>query len=355
MRGRRVSCRLARVSEYDLEAFNLSSPEPPPEDDRGFVVREAVNCRGCGRPLRGLRSGGSCACGARVAWSLWRDAEPTGHDGPIGGGVHCRRCGYDLTGMQLSGKCPECGMSVIRSSAGDMLSSADPAYVAKLHRGALVAEIAFFATVALALLVGGVGMVASFTGDTPVVEAVAGVLSVGVELASLLGWWWLSAPDPAAPAEESTRRARRLVRAAVAVLAVLALFRAAGDLAVAGGAAPGPGMVAFAIALGAVFYIAWFVKLFASVHYLKVLAPRIPDPELVANANRARAWIIATMILFGCAVLAALVLHPALGVLFALVGMLVMLATAVFYVIMLDRARRGLASTMGTMRPIATY
>lgn len=51
------------------------------------------------------------------------------------GGV-CVSCGYDLTGLPDSGVCPECALPVARSRARPtLLRGADPAWLARTHRG----------------------------------------------------------------------------------------------------------------------------------------------------------------------------------------------------------------------------
>ena len=49
----------------------------------------------------------------------------------------CVHCGYNLRGLSTDRKCPECGTPIAKSLRGDLLSSADPDWLRRLHRGQL--------------------------------------------------------------------------------------------------------------------------------------------------------------------------------------------------------------------------
>ena len=222
--------------------------------------------------------------------------------------VFCRRCGYTLTGLDARGRCPECGTPVEASLLGDLLHYSDPSYVAMLHRGATVILVAIVLYVLIA--VGALVAMATLgsmgrQGAGDFIEIMLEFLITGVSMVNLYGWWLLSAPDPALADRDKTASARRVVRVAVVVRALLAAMSAA-MAATSAGAVLKPILSAVSpLEIGA-----WVILFVASMMYLRKLAPRLPNREVGGQA-RTLIWLGPVLWIFGCGIgaLVALALY----------------------------------------------
>jgi hypothetical protein len=209
---------------------------------------------------------------------------------PQGAGreVICLKCGYDLRGLSPSGACPECGTPIERSLQGNLLRYSDEAYLLTLHRGvflilaALVAQVIIYAL----MVVGAYWVASSWSGALPEIElfaALAGCVMTGVSLVQLYGWWLFSAPDPAYLGADLGTTARLVVRVTVGVMAVLTAVDATLESAQLGTYA-GPLEEAAAV-VGMGMLLALAVKFFASMLYVRWLAPRLPNPRVDQRAK----------------------------------------------------------------------
>jgi hypothetical protein len=110
----------------------------------------------------------------------------------------------------------------------------------------------------------------------------------------LLGWWFFSAPDPAILGAEKGQKPRLIIRITVAIMAALS----AADLAIKAAAPPGlSGQLAeagAALVVGA----AGVAQFFASVLYVRWLAPRIPDLALYEKAQK-YLWLLPLIYILG--------------------------------------------------------
>jgi hypothetical protein len=229
--------------------------------------------------------------------------------------VICLKCGYDLRGLSPSGMCPECGTPVERSRRGNLLRYSDEAYVAVLHRGVFLILAAIVVQVSLyALLLAGVFGLASASTDAramlDLLAAVAGVALTGVSLVHLYGWWLFSAPDPAFIGNDRSTTARQVVRATVAVMALLTALNAAVETAELGTAGV-PEVVAAVVGVALLLVLA--VKFFASMLYVRWIAPRLPDPRVDQRA-KLLLWLGPLLVTvgslaFGLGLIVALVLY----------------------------------------------
>jgi len=113
-------------------------------------------------------------------------------------------------------------------------------------------------------------------------------ISFGVSLMSLVGWWWLSSPDPAYSGSNDGSTARKVVRATVIINAagtfLPLIFGKANPAVLAQGGLAAPG-AALSAAASIASTIAWVVWFFAAMRYLQWLAPRLPNVRVLERAK----------------------------------------------------------------------
>lgn len=232
-------------------------------------------------------------------------------------GVVCAGCGYALEGLASSGKCPECGMSVERSLRGPMLRFAGVEYLKNLHLGVCLVLIANILSIVMFVLVilgtVGVSMLNGTKGQW--FDAASNLFGLIPTITGLVGYWYFTTPDPALQHAEQPAAARKVVRAMTVVqLGATLLGAVASFLAVpALNVGAGPAAEAVSMACGTVALIAFGVAFFAVMLYVKWLAMRVPDADMM---NRAKMflWLLPVVAIPGCAlcglgVLAAFILY----------------------------------------------
>jgi hypothetical protein len=204
----------------------------------------------------------------------------------------CLRCAYSLRGLPTASDCPECGAPIALSLRSDMLAHSDPAYVRRLERGA---ALSFWAPVAAACVTALlIAISAAWPDVTAGIEGVVDVLLTGP---FFLGWWLLTAPDPARNASHDGERPRRAVRAFTLALPVLLIFAVGAEMI-------RPETLRLHVVLGGLQSFLLYALVIAAMLYLRRLAPRIPQQVVFRRART-----LGTLFMVGAALQPFLTVH----------------------------------------------
>jgi len=199
---------------------------------------------------------------------------PDGSGEMVAVDIPCRRCSYSLRGLRKDGRCPECGAAISISICGDRLRFAHPQWLQRVVRGLTLLFWGVFLSVLGSILA------ATMVRHDPLLSQIIVTLASVVGLA---GTWQMTTPDPAGIGEGNGISARKVVRIAVLCGVASELLR----LAVAGGGVSGNlHLLSMAFGLGAM------AGEFAKLHYIGVLAGRIPDNALRNRAHFLK-WALA--------------------------------------------------------------
>ncbi len=252
----------------------------------------------------------------------------------------CISCSYNLMGLSKDGPCPECGTPVAHSLRDNLLINSAPEYLARIHKGVFLVQtsiiVLIVATVLTMLMsVIGVAMAPGAAGGfvTSVsFSLVTAGLAIVPALIGLYGWWLFSEADPRASENDRGEKPRRIVRTTVVVELALMVCSQAASIAMQmavttplrGGtttpATPGAAVAAFPLVLtiavgllAGAYYIAMAVRFFASMLYIRWLAPRLPN-EKAHNRGKLMLWLgplLCTVGMLACYIgpLVALVLY----------------------------------------------
>lgn len=232
--------------------------------------------------------------------------------------VLCKQCGFNLHGLQRDGNCPECGLPIWRSIAGNLLKFSSAEYVAGLSRGLACVLIAVVGQLAMTLLAipigilimvtqrgGGASNTAGFSigSNDPKVELAMALLSLPLTMLALYGWWQFSAPDPGVQSGDRGDRPRARVRAATIILFVTTVVSA-----VAQTYSIMMPLIKFVVAgVALVTVVASLMQVFASLSYIKWLGARFPDAPMVERAGKYM-WLLPLIYVLGiCVVVGPLV------------------------------------------------
>lgn len=190
----------------------------------------------------------------------------------------CIHCGYNLRGLSPDRRCPECGTPIAKSLRGDLLSSGDPEWLKRIHRGQLY--IAIGIVVFLAWIPAGPLLAFfKFVLDAPtyVLGGAKTAHSLLSMLLVLIGVVTLTTLDPRLGLTEQPLVLRRVVRAAAFVALLVAPLSEYLDflryLNVTVDA-----WVTVTVPVAAFITLGFTVV--AASYYLAHLAGRIPDEDL---------------------------------------------------------------------------
>lgn len=280
----------------------MDEPEAPPiVETANDVVVAAIACTTCGHSLLGLKTSDQCpGCKALVGDSLSTRSLDD---------ACCIQCGYQLRGLQADGVCPECGTPVDRSLHGNGLRYSSLAYVRSLRRGAWMIIAAIILQILISLGSGFIGAVAVTSGgsasQTTLFQLGMQGLMMLAAFMSLYGWWLFSELDPAYSGRDQGATSRKVVRWALVIAAAqtmvsfaLQAFPSMQGGGVQGGGAPG----VFAGAMAIVSVGVAAVKFFASMLYIRWLAPRLPNARVYRRAKTLM-WLGPVLMTVGCMIL----------------------------------------------------
>lgn len=221
----------------------------------------------------------------------------------------CVSCSYNLMGLMRDSLCPECGTPVANSLRDNLLINSSPVYLARIHKGVFLVQagiivmILMFIGTRLSRLIavfvavgtgGGLGwMYAAIFASAAAMLVIAGM--------SLYGWWLLSEADPRANQNDRGESPRRIVRITVVVecfmLFASQFFSLASNFMGGGTWGTTPGSVTptfgstahvfeiIASILTFGYLVALAVRYFASMLYLRWLAPRLPNDKAHTRAK----------------------------------------------------------------------
>lgn len=208
----------------------------------------------------------------------------------------CRKCSYNLRGLPKDGRCPECGTAIGISICGDQLRFSHPAWIRQVGDGLMLILWGLLVTFVVAIIAG----IAA-----PKEKVIQQLLIFLGSIVGVFGTWQMTAPDPSGVGEKRGLTSRKLVRIAVLtgiVASFLQLFVAAGVASLATA-----GIIAACALVGV-------AGEFAKIHYIGILASRLPDRALMARAHLLK-WALAVcygaMVVLGF--VAAMVMYSALS------------------------------------------
>jgi len=187
--------------------------------------------------------------------------------------------------------CPGCRAPVAFTTLGSPLAESEPIHVAGLIRGAflILASVVIVLVVMVAqVLLNAAGAFTPGAGST---------LEIGLQganflggIAGFIGWWKFSAPDPSVTGQNRGNGSRLLIRVTVLLQMTISLGGMTLLLTSPGAVLPPPGAQApppspglLALGFANLFLSAvWF---FASMMYLRWLAPRVPNAKVYKRAQ----------------------------------------------------------------------
>lgn len=221
-------------------------------------------------------------------------------------------CSYKLVGLPRHGVCPECGTEIAKSQRGSLLVHSDPAYLKRLHLGVFTVQAGVVVMVLgyLAFILASTASNAARSAGAPGWTVTAGVsmigsvgLSIVTAALTLCGWWLLSEADPRSDPSDRGERPRRLVRTSVGLEGVFTLLNQSLALLVLASAAIAEPLRIAAALLTLAQFVAFAVRYFASMQYVRWLSVRLPNQKVQSRARR-MLWLGPVLITVGWACLA---------------------------------------------------
>jgi hypothetical protein len=140
--------------------------------------------------------------------------------------ILCRRCAYDLSGIDPSANCPECGLPIGRTLAGDRLSESDPQWVAMVAKGMWLGVAAAMLAV---LLLFPQAVDAINRNEKPgAVNVLPWIISFGGTFMALAGVWLLTTPEPGVWRQPLGNAVRLILRMGFVILTAHRLIQSLG-------------------------------------------------------------------------------------------------------------------------------
>ncbi len=166
-------------------------------------------------------------------------------------------------------------MPIARSRGIPRLSDASAEYLLWARRGAAVAFVAGLGSILELGVLIGMEVVRMLSVSIPrSYDLLFAIVVGGLWGVNVLGWWWLTAPDPAEEGAGRRFDIRFWVRATLVVMTVFAAY----DLVVALTTARPPRAVVLTVEWGSVVFGA--IAYFPSMLFMRNLARRVPDDRL---------------------------------------------------------------------------
>lgn len=270
----------------------MTSPTPGQR-----MASNTTTCRQCTYALQGLPLSGVCPeCGTPVSFSELRvppaNLTPPPEAKSSLASLRCVGCGYSLEGLAVTTDCPECGLAIEQSSYGYYLQYAPREYLQTLLRGhgiVMVSSIVALCSVGLQSLV--------TCGASPLRGGFLTVLSLAVTImamaAMFYGMWMMAAPDPRGIDHRVKDAARQRLRNTSGFCCVCTVLYCGAVLAVVGqgtlvggrGASTANSIIPLTLAGIAGGLLAVSSTLIVLILYMRVLAARVPDTELVKRSK----------------------------------------------------------------------
>lgn len=257
-----------------------------------------------------------------------------------------------MTGLSPEGQCPECGSPIEFALRPDVLKYSNPAYVAKLHTGALLVVLGMVTMILMFLLTMFIGFTGAMTGGMGVGTSVlAPMMGFAAGVLSLVGWWLLSSPDPGKAEFDLGASSRKVLRVLLIIQAAASVFTLVVTLA-------GISFTAqtLLIVVSGIETLASPAAFIASMLYLRTLAYRMPSQHI---ADRAKMLLWFAVVIFVVAILmfagTALAVSAGGGAGIGVVGCLALpmglmgIVFFVMYLFLLDRTRRTLKEILERM------
>ena len=206
--------------------------------------------------------------------------------------VPCLNCGYNLRDLKEDGLCPECGVRISRSLYGNLLIFSSQDYVNNLYRGIFLLRASIFGYFLIVLLMLLIGLVFDFSaGDSPLelfLDSIFLLMPLGLTLTMLIGWWFLSTPDPAYIGTDQGTQSRSIVRVTLLISAVIMML----NICIEWTTIAQP--LAFSNIIAIIDYIivvVFAVNFIFAMSYIRWLAPRFPN-DSIFNLAGTLAWLM---------------------------------------------------------------
>jgi hypothetical protein len=194
--------------------------------------------------------------------------------GCVAGDLSCIQCGYNLKTLHRDGKCPECGTAVERKLRGGLLCYSDPRWLSKIASGLLILILTGGISPICLLLLTLMIFVSMDSGRDVLASRLVAIRSVAAGsvlllaiIASGVGLWLLSTPEPNRSAERPGERPRECIR-----LAFCTMLASVVALAVAHGTGQAEELCLLVCLLSAAVLVG------ALLLYVRRLAANIPSP-----------------------------------------------------------------------------